>query len=236
MGIELFGAHYATYFAVSCFIAYFFSGHSGIYQSQRLGVPKINRHSLLPEISLSEAREWEGAAGEFHWGQLWHRRPPLEYFVNPTHLNPEPLTNMSTHHIMPRDLGKLRVYLKPKDRLPARGLWERLNPRPIYRELIHFAKQEGIGTAVAYLTHYGFADGGALQNREPEIPNPHLTVCVELVDTKDALEAFCRRHGELLQGKTVLYKNVEHWEIHPSPANVFAPVAASLDPPVWAQG
>lgn len=40
MGIELFGAHYAVYFGVACFVAYAFSGHSGIYRAQRLGVPK----------------------------------------------------------------------------------------------------------------------------------------------------------------------------------------------------
>jgi H+/Cl- antiporter ClcA len=61
MGIELFGGHYATYFGIACFVAYFFSGHSGIYASQRLGVPKNARHELLPEISLREAREWEGS-------------------------------------------------------------------------------------------------------------------------------------------------------------------------------
>ena len=40
MGIELFGAHHAVYFAVACFIAYLFSGQSGIYSAQRSGVPK----------------------------------------------------------------------------------------------------------------------------------------------------------------------------------------------------
>ncbi len=40
MGIELFGGHYTVYFAVACFIAYLFSGHSGIYSAQRPGVPK----------------------------------------------------------------------------------------------------------------------------------------------------------------------------------------------------
>lgn len=40
MGIELFGAHYAVYFAVACFVAYLFSGHRGIYSAQRVGVPK----------------------------------------------------------------------------------------------------------------------------------------------------------------------------------------------------
>jgi H+/Cl- antiporter ClcA len=41
MGIELFGSQYALFFAVACFTAYFFSGHSGIYGSQRIGIAKI---------------------------------------------------------------------------------------------------------------------------------------------------------------------------------------------------
>jgi H+/Cl- antiporter ClcA len=41
MGIELFGSEYALFFAVACFTAYFFSGNSGIYSSQRIAVPKI---------------------------------------------------------------------------------------------------------------------------------------------------------------------------------------------------
>jgi len=40
MGIELFGSQYALFFAVACFTAYFFSGHSGIYGSQRIGIAK----------------------------------------------------------------------------------------------------------------------------------------------------------------------------------------------------
>lgn len=43
MGIELFGAHYAMYFGLACFVAYHFSGHSGIYRSQRLGIAKHSR-------------------------------------------------------------------------------------------------------------------------------------------------------------------------------------------------
>ncbi|RYY18475.1 MAG: voltage-gated chloride channel protein, partial [Sphingobacteriaceae bacterium] len=41
MGIELFGGEHALLFAVACFTAYFFSGHSGIYSSQRISVSKI---------------------------------------------------------------------------------------------------------------------------------------------------------------------------------------------------
>ncbi len=36
MGVELFGAEYVLFFAVACFTAYLFSGHRGIYRSQRL--------------------------------------------------------------------------------------------------------------------------------------------------------------------------------------------------------
>jgi len=57
MGIELFGAHYTVYFAVACFVAYLFSGHSGIYLSQRLGEAKFGRPKLPPDVTLREARE-----------------------------------------------------------------------------------------------------------------------------------------------------------------------------------
>ena len=40
MGAELFGTEHILYFAVACFTAYYFSGHSGIYKAQKLAVPK----------------------------------------------------------------------------------------------------------------------------------------------------------------------------------------------------
>jgi H+/Cl- antiporter ClcA len=45
MGIELFGAQHAVYFAIACFIAYLFSGHTGIYSGQKRGIPKTG-HKL----------------------------------------------------------------------------------------------------------------------------------------------------------------------------------------------
>lgn len=41
MGIELFGSQYSLFFAVGCFTAYLFSGNSGIYSAQQIGIPKI---------------------------------------------------------------------------------------------------------------------------------------------------------------------------------------------------
>jgi H+/Cl- antiporter ClcA len=45
MGIELFGSENIIYYAVACFTAYYFSGHSGIYRSQRIAVAKFTVHS-----------------------------------------------------------------------------------------------------------------------------------------------------------------------------------------------
>ncbi len=42
MGVELFGSDNIIYYAVACFTAYYFSGHSGIYHSQRVAVSKFH--------------------------------------------------------------------------------------------------------------------------------------------------------------------------------------------------
>ena len=41
MGVELFGAENTIYYAVACFIAYYFSGHTGVYSSQKISVSKF---------------------------------------------------------------------------------------------------------------------------------------------------------------------------------------------------
>lgn len=56
MGIELFGAIHAIPIAIACFVSYLCSGHSGIYLSQRIAVPKTGMDSLAPETTLREAR------------------------------------------------------------------------------------------------------------------------------------------------------------------------------------
>jgi H+/Cl- antiporter ClcA len=42
MGVELFGGQNVLYYVVACFTAYYFSGHSGIYGAQKIGVSKMN--------------------------------------------------------------------------------------------------------------------------------------------------------------------------------------------------
>ena len=52
MAIELFGADIGVYAAIACVVSYLFSGHTGIYRSQRVGQSK---HRAAPEgVRLSE--------------------------------------------------------------------------------------------------------------------------------------------------------------------------------------
>jgi H+/Cl- antiporter ClcA len=57
MGVELFGGEYILYFAVACFIAYFFSGHTGIYSSQRIGIPKSLNSRYASERTIKAVQE-----------------------------------------------------------------------------------------------------------------------------------------------------------------------------------
>ena len=57
MGIELFGGEHLLYYAVACFTAYYFSGQTGIYQSQRISISKTGTHSTNPNETLKDIRK-----------------------------------------------------------------------------------------------------------------------------------------------------------------------------------
>jgi H+/Cl- antiporter ClcA len=56
MGVELFGGENLLYYAVACFTAYYFSGHSGIYTSQRVAVSKFHI-SHTEEETIKQIKE-----------------------------------------------------------------------------------------------------------------------------------------------------------------------------------
>lgn len=69
MGVELFGADHLVYFAIACFLAYAFSGHTGIYGSQRIAVPKpgqVRRHLTLSQLRNQQDRfvQWLKRLGQ----------------------------------------------------------------------------------------------------------------------------------------------------------------------------
>lgn len=59
MGIELFGADAAIYLFIACIVSYTFSGHAGIYSSQRIGVSKFRSLSFPPGTTIEGAAAWQ---------------------------------------------------------------------------------------------------------------------------------------------------------------------------------
>ncbi|MDD4993956.1 MAG: voltage-gated chloride channel family protein [Paludibacter sp.] len=57
MGVELFGGQHVIYYAIACFIAYYFSGHTGIYTSQRVSVSKANMDTPSGNNTIKQIRE-----------------------------------------------------------------------------------------------------------------------------------------------------------------------------------
>jgi H+/Cl- antiporter ClcA len=57
MGVELFGGEYLLYYAVACFTAYYFSGHSGIYLSQRLALSKTGSDTATTGTTMRQIRD-----------------------------------------------------------------------------------------------------------------------------------------------------------------------------------
>lgn len=65
MAMELFGAEIGVYAAIACVVSYLFSGHTGIYRSQRVGHAKHAKHHHAPEgIKLGELPAYRKAQSQ----------------------------------------------------------------------------------------------------------------------------------------------------------------------------
>lgn len=110
-------------------------------------------------------------------------------------------------------LGKLKIYLTVGEAVKSRSLVRKLFPKSVARQIVLEAKKDGLSHASTFQTNFGFVNGGELQQQQTETGNPKLTVCVEFIDTKEKLESFVKRHKAMLQGKVIIYKEVEFWDI-----------------------
>lgn len=118
---------------------------------------------------------------------------------------------MTQSQLSSREIGMVRIYMKPREKMPGKGSW--FSARPLYRELVMQAKVHGIMNAIAHHTHFGYSNHGKVQDDGFEIPNPELTMCVELISERPTLEDFCKTHSDLLKHKVIIYKHIEHWDV-----------------------
>jgi H+/Cl- antiporter ClcA/PII-like signaling protein len=210
MGLELFlpnspglmNSGFGIYLPVACFVAYLVSGHSGIYSAQRIGMPKVDSPHALPETPLRVAREIR---------QLGHAQP-IRRNCAPSTSNPLEGAGMSqSAQFGAHEIGQLRIFLTARERRQKGFLG--LFGKPVYQEIIHAAKQEGVLSAVAHRTHFGYSGDGKTEHERHETPSEYLTLCVELIGERRQLEQFCQKHALLLGEKVVVYEKMERWDV-----------------------
>lgn len=207
MGVELFGAEHTALIAVACFVAYLCSGHSGIYLSQRLGVPKSDPATTPANLALRQLRELRP-------------RAPAPAATAPAKalkpkLKPEETPMTKPHTLTAEEVGMIRIYMRPGEKFPVGKQKAFFQVKPLYRHLVQVAKKAGIINAVAHQTHYGYSNDGRIQDQGAELSNPDLTMCVELIGPRGSLEGFCRDNGAALGDKIVIYKHLEQWRLTP---------------------
>lgn len=110
-------------------------------------------------------------------------------------------------------VGKLRIYLKTGEKIKSKGLLRKLFPKSTYWKIVEEAKNSDLMNAHVFHTQTAFAKGGEIHHNRAESDNSGLTVCIELVDTREKLENFFRTHHEMLKDKTVIFKEVEFWNV-----------------------
>jgi PII-like signaling protein len=109
-------------------------------------------------------------------------------------------------------LGKLRIYLKTGEKIKSETLLRKVFPKSTYTALIAEARKDGIMNAHAFHTHTGFENNGQIHRYNIEGENDGLTICIELIDQREKLETFFKKHIKMLKDKTVIYKEVEFWD------------------------
>ena len=64
MAVELFGGEFVVYYATACLLAYLFSGHSGIYMSQRVGTHKFGNPDFPAGTTLRDVHQPDPQASD----------------------------------------------------------------------------------------------------------------------------------------------------------------------------
>ena len=113
--------------------------------------------------------------------------------------------------IKEQKIGKLRVFLKSGETVESEKLIHKFFPKNKYRKILEEAKKAGIMNAHIYQTHGAYESGGNVAHYSMEGDNKGLTVCLELVDHKEKLEAFFITHKAMLKNKTAIFTEVEFW-------------------------
>lgn len=178
MAFELFGPEAGAYASIACVVSYLFSGHAGIYSSQRVGKSKHLAAAEEEGMSLALVAKL--------------REEPKENFIDDLNVYGY-LEGSDMDH-----LSVLRLYFSASEMRRADAWWKRFAPQSLGSFLLHQAKEHGIEQALLHRVIGGYLKNQDLALDTGEIPNARLPQCLELVGDEEDLQSFLKHNRDHL--------------------------------------
>jgi H+/Cl- antiporter ClcA/PII-like signaling protein len=190
MALELFGPEAGVFSAIACVVSYLFSGHAGIYQSQRIGTSKhrVLAHEEGLTLALAHtARLSPPSETDTECNTFWKGIPPT--------LNQE--------------FCALRLYFHATATHKEQAGWRRLFAKPLGAHLLRKAREAGIEQAVLHRVEAGYLKGGKLAWDCHEHPSPHIPQVLELIADEPLLQTFLDLNRDLLRPVKIVLLRAE---------------------------
>lgn len=173
MAVEMFGPGAGIFAGIACVVSYLFSGHSGIYQAQRIGLSKTPFRAHEEGLPLALVTQYRNLS-----------RPDL--FAD---IHPLGFFNWSDHPPM-NQLAVLRLYFHAEFVVAEGSFLRRIFPRPLGRYLLTKAQEAGIEQAILHPVFGGFLRGDRLAFGHSDVVPAKLPQCLELIDDPEILRKF----------------------------------------------
>jgi hypothetical protein len=213
MGIELFGMNNAVFIAIACCSSYIWSGHRGIYLSQRVDTPKTDDPRLAMEADLTNVRQ-QGAPiilSLSFLARLARRFYPKIDSTIPFPNGEPVMKHERRFHV--QTVGVIRIYLSKDERRPGLTWMQRIFSRPLYADIIEMARTFGLWGAAANPMHGGFTyEGKKTVELHPDFGFMNTHVFLELIGPRPLLEAFFAHIQPLIgANRMATFAELEHW-------------------------
>lgn len=190
MAFELFGSEAGAYAAIACVVSYLFSGHAGIYSSQRVGKSKHIAAAAEEGLSLALVAKM--------------REEPSEDIIENLNVYGY-LEGSDMEH-----LSVLRLYFSAAEMRRSDSWWKRFAPQSLGSYLLHQAKEHGIEQALLHRVIGGYLKNQELALDTGEIPPSRLPQCLELVGDEEDLQSFLKHNRDHLgKVRTVFLRGEE---------------------------
>ena len=190
MAFELFGHQAGVYAGIACVVSYIFSGHTGIYSSQLIGLSKYFSRPLQEGLTLASHAKTKSRL--------------LLDLDNDLHLRGFLQAEEET---LMTNLTALRFYFDDGARVERKGVWQKLTSPDLFTDIADSARAFGIQQVVLHRVSGGFLKGDPLTYDRGEIPHHKREQCLELIDIEEKLRLFLDRHrAELKDVRVVLLR------------------------------